>query len=1010
MNPVEKLVRRIRGSLKHPPDDATLQGLARDFARHCEETNRRLEQCAEMLRRQNEYQALELAEAPPAILDLVTLLSFQESDAWRNLCQKHKLAVPDSLDEKAIRQLNELYAKGISANHPLYKQYRETMLSRDFPAALAVLRSIAKLNPRDRNARHELERLENKVLALKIETLREPLDCGIQDALEAVITDIESIPWSKKPQGPLWEAAKAEQKKIIERRTVAEAGRLLQQMEHFQAMENWEQVQELLYTLQSRQQDAETPLPADLLAKADSLNAWAQNRREHAAEEESLSQWLALWAAEKSSPKSKSLPDLDRLHSEIKYWLREPDAGSLPCSRELLEQAEAARRELVREKRKRQTRRLCLQASAGLAVLALLSGTAFVVWGHSRINNAFTDVRLALDEGNISAAEARLNQLQQLQKWVPGAHGEITGEFQELAGKISEARGQREKFLAALQPLEAKAKSGFADTAFRDAGRDYEQYSALRARLPVEFRDEFRERNEAVEKSWNQFLEQVRQTSIARLQTLITHSEELMKQKIDFKNDLSRVREGMRPLGKNLMEIEEFLSPVMSGLRLPGDQTERARKITLQAKPYQEALQALDQTGARMRSSASMEDYLQAVKAMANSPFTSARETEAAVGLTRRDLTLNRLAAALLAPKFPNPPFPLQRIAISNLFPEGEPSEKERAIFLDLRDDPNLGEIYRCRINGNEANSRWKGDVWVFARGEPKNRESRISGEILRSEWKADIYNPAANPDSAGFDSVTLLYSFTAKPPSGTRIVEQMLSTESDFFRRIGVADLVDPGTGKYRQPVLKVLDTLRSDSALNPLFCAYVHSRLVALAADRPDTWGLSLSPSLQRDWLEIQKIFTSETFSSDWMVPRRVTASYARLKKMFDSGRSVSYLKEAMLLREYYQRVSQAGFRFAGFIDETNTLQGNAEAKTALELWGWDDKDFTPALLYQRASANDNWRSVRPGSLLSPVFSCPINRESVWNETVAAQKMEPQSPILNEYRPPFSRKNYER
>jgi hypothetical protein len=240
--------------------------------------------------------------------------------------------------------------------------------------------------------------------------------------------------------------------------------------------------------------------------------------------------------------------------------------------------------------------------------------------------------------------------------------------------------------------------------------------------------------------------------------------------------------------------------------------------------------------------------------------------------------------------------------------------------------------------------------------------------------------------------------------------VEQILSTESDFFHRIGISDLVDATTGKYCLPVLKVLDTLRSDPSLNPLFCAYVYSRLVALAAERPDSWGLSLSPSLEKDYLELQKVFTSEIFSSDWMVPRRVQASSARLKNLFDSSRSVSYLQEATLLREYFQSVSKTGFRFAGFVDETNTLQANAEAKTALELWGWDDKDFTPTLLYQRASTSDNWRAVRPAAMLSPLFACPMNRESVWNQAVASQKIDAQAPILNEYRPPFSRKNYER
>jgi len=1010
MNPVEKLVRRIRGSLKHLPDHATLQGLSREYARACEDVNRRLEQCTEMLRRENEYQALELAESHPAVLDLVTVLSFEEADDWKALCQKQKLAIPESLDEKAIRQLNELYSKGISANHPLYKQYRETMLGRDFPGALQVLRSITKLNPKDRNARQELERLENKVQAQKIESLREPLDCGIHDVLEDIIADIESSPWTRPPHGRLWDAAKLEQRRIVEGRILSDSGSLIRQMEAAQKEGDWRNVQDLSYNLQSRLQDSDVSLPADLTAKAETLSLWAQARENLASEEERFSQWLAAWPEEKAALAAKTPADLNRLYTELRAWIRATHPEGLAFSPELMARGEQARLDIRGEQKRRQVRILAIQSAVSLLVLVLVGAVAFLFWSHSRVRHAYDDVKTLLDQGRISAADDRLHELQQLQKWAPAAKNRTSDEYQELSNQIQQAHKLRDDFAQALAPFEERAAKGFAGAGLLETMKDYEALNQLRQQLPAEYKDEFAGRTGKLGDSWNQYLEQTRQASIIRLQSLIKQSSDLLKQNVGFDNDLAKVREGLRPLSKNISEIAGYISPAMSGLQLPPELIEQARTIVFQAKPYQDAMDALEQTGEKMRTASSLDEYLAAVKTISGTPFSSARETEAAKTLLRRNLSLDSFIATLLAPRFPNAPFPLRQITGTNLYPGGEPSEKERAIYLDLRDDLNLAEVYRCRINGNESNSRWKGDIWVFARGEPSNKESRISGEILKSEWKGNVYDPAIRPESAGFDAVIFNYNYTSKPPTGTRMVEQVLSAESDLFRRSGIRDVVDPESGTFKQPVLKVLDTLKADETLNPLFYGYVFSRIVALGSERPDAWGLSMTPSLQRDYQELQKIFTSEVFSSDWMVPRRVQASAPRLKKLFDSDRAVSYQKEAMLLADYYQRVSQAGFHFAGYVDESNTPQMNNEAKNALELWGWDSKDFAPNLIYQRTSASENWKTVHTPVLFSPLFSCPINREEAWNESVAAQNVPAGAPILTEFRPPFSRKSYER
>lgn len=60
--------------------------------------------------------------------------------------------------------LEGLYGKEIGENHPLYRDYRDAMRTRQEDRALTILRSIVRINPEDPNARSELNRLSTKFL------------------------------------------------------------------------------------------------------------------------------------------------------------------------------------------------------------------------------------------------------------------------------------------------------------------------------------------------------------------------------------------------------------------------------------------------------------------------------------------------------------------------------------------------------------------------------------------------------------------------------------------------------------------------------------------------------------------------------------------------------------------------------------------------------------------------------------------------------------------------------
>jgi hypothetical protein len=136
LNQTERLVRKIAEAASQPASDTQTAKLAQDYAEVCRAANRRLEQCAIMIEAGQFLQALQLAETPPPLLDLITLLAFRQAAEWRNYCQAHQLPWTEPFYDKYIRLLNNAYGKGIASDHPFYRDYRRAVMENDDCARL----------------------------------------------------------------------------------------------------------------------------------------------------------------------------------------------------------------------------------------------------------------------------------------------------------------------------------------------------------------------------------------------------------------------------------------------------------------------------------------------------------------------------------------------------------------------------------------------------------------------------------------------------------------------------------------------------------------------------------------------------------------------------------------------------------------------------------------------------------------------------------------------------------
>ena len=229
MDTASKLVKGITELLQSGSEggSASASSLAADYAQLCHEACQRLDQCAAMISKGSDYQALQLAETEPVLLDMVSALSFSGAKDWADFCEANQLSIPEKFDAKAVRQLNTLYAKGIATNHPLYKDYRAAVSSRDDAKALQIVKTIVRLNPSDANAKSELLRLENKLFQQKLKELRGELEAGNEQAVADGLSELERVASASKleelPEHPRMVAVR---KAVLRRQATAQAQEL----------------------------------------------------------------------------------------------------------------------------------------------------------------------------------------------------------------------------------------------------------------------------------------------------------------------------------------------------------------------------------------------------------------------------------------------------------------------------------------------------------------------------------------------------------------------------------------------------------------------------------------------------------------------------------------------------------------------------------------------------------------------------------------------------------------
>jgi hypothetical protein len=951
LNQAERLVRKIAELGAQPASDTQTAKLAQDYAEVCRAANRRLEQCAIMIEAGQFLQALQLAETPPPLLDLITLLTFRQAADWRNYCQAHQLPWPEPFYDKYIRLLNNVYGKGIASDHPFYRDYRRAIMENNDARALPILRVISRLNPADANTKEELKRLEEKSVRVMLEGLRQVVAAGDVAAIQASLERLETSGLPTPVANPIWQQAQ-----------VARCRTLLRQAEQLRQQDAWQDVEVIVEEIQHLANGSNLQLPSDEAEIWTDLEEWSAQKRSAFAAEQDFKRAVSALEYEFNSiatlraaraPMDKATAQSTRETLERKWMEAQRFDGALPEGfaekyNENIEwlgeriQAAVRRQRLV-------TLAVCLVIFCGVAA-------ACPYFLASERRHDFSQLLQRLESARqVSEAEKLLNDAPNSLK----ANAKTEKDVNAANTFVSREKDIKSAFDQKLSALQKIATDGFRNDLVQ-VGPERAQTEAALGLLAPEYQSGARTDLAAWDKKWQLFRN-------AEIGATLNRAE-VASESLNATNSLELVRATMA-------EIEARLS----GLRpleaqppaLEQELAQRIEELTNKLVVWTGTTQKWEQAKTAVTRAASLDQYLTALDQMAASPFAGLPCRDAVAGIERLHLNQETLLGQLLLPNNPSAWPSLTNVTgwSNTLMPE-QPTSKEKDLYFKLRDDKNVRDVsaYDLIANPRPGNPYHSHPVFVQGAIAPNNA----------GDEAGMVHDPALYQDSLHFVSTS--YSDW----NYIKVQRLYRMQECDTYERLGLGDLIDANTGNYQKPILQLFDQLNQDTKSSAVFRAFVTFKLLAVAQVRPDEWGFSWCPSATAHIQALTQLGAKDIQSGDWMVPERSDKFDGPLQKYFAQARAVPLEKQARFLQQLVRAVCEQGFVFAGYVDSSGNPVLQGFSKPPAELCGWSHS--APATVLFRKTSGSSYTSVTEPLPFSPLFAFAGDRRQLLLQTMAA------------------------
>lgn len=981
---IERLVRRIREALESGAVDAPLASLADELVTVVEHVNRRLDKCETVIAEGSEYQAIQMAEEAPNLLDAVATLSFPKAEEWTELCQTQRLPVPASLNESAVRKLNAIYSKGIDRSHPLYREYRNLVRKRDKRRAFEVVNAIVRLNPGDKDSQSERERLKLSVLREIDDELSRALaenDAGqveaLIDAMEAhaasadlEITANETL---RKAKHQLfeWRAAAAQDKTHNLLSTLADEESAKNFAQTAQVIETVDElVSEFGFDLGGSEVDLLTKRKAQLRTHRDENTARAGFQTELGRLDTMILQ-LETLSVERES-------DVDRLRDTRarleKQWMA-IESHRRPVPDGLRERAErmAARMDSridQIESRRRRNLTLTIAATACAVLAACIAGYLF--WSATQYDRS---IAALLQDGRIDEAHALATEA--------AARPLRASVFPFLSSRVAETNREMERELDRRREVEAKigtltevAQVGFSDESFPAVERRVEEMRAALQSTAQEFQRAMASRVTPIENAFALRMTDEQETFRGVVDAMLDSVIKSIENHADMDRHFDpRDTVRVESINAALAEIESTLSSSGSAHISPSEaQKVRIDRLRDTAGRFLAQTQAVAKSQSQLAESRTFDEFRSGLESLTTNPLVDPAEITAAARVLASVDSEDHFKQMLLLPN--GAAVWSQMKDRTDIRPE-EATKVELQMMLAIRDDPMLTNIHVTDVEDfDRGGARRK----IFSRGGAPTQSSREGSGVKVESAGGEFYDPLRSPGTPIFSRQTYIFTDDGRGQKGLRIPKNSttgMSPESTALLALRIEDIFNDDGTKYMRHLLTLVDRILGINDVSPVFKAYLLQQCLDVLAIRPGAWGLSFSPSTGQLTDSFRRLTAdSRLRSSDWMSLQSGSAEWAKFKDFFDSQPSGGTANEVRINHGLFSKATQAGLYYAGFVDSDGTVRLSDARGNAYPLWAMHSETSVVRV------TPDDTSAAMP---LSPVFYVPIRPADTVRDVLA-------------------------
>ncbi len=949
---VERLIARIRGQLELGTPDLEARSLAGEYAALCQRARERLEQCATLVRSGNEHAAFQAAESDPDLLGLCALLSFGESDRWHALCRERGLPSGFPLDGQHVLAIEGLYGREIGESHPLYRDYRDAIRSRDEDRALSVLRSIVRINPDDPNARSELARLSAKFLRESLGKVSAFFEQRREEEAVELMNRMERFGANDLSGEPRWDDALARRVAWLRSKASDQVAALVAEAVEARTGGHWEASAAALGRVRALERDHQLTMTSETSSCVAELEAWAgelaatseAEAGQRAALEGLNDEWILL--QQEASRASSPAILIVRLSS----WLERasPQAERLPEG--IIREARALRQNT----RARLNRRYMILTTSWVGgLLVLIAGVVY--WNilksqEEETRDRFSEASRLIELYDHPAALSALDEFERggLSATNQAARKDQTTKLrQRLASQVAdEQRLRLEARALADRRKQGLALANIAETENR-AAKYLKEFNQVGGTLQTRLKAILPE-PEALLSECRQLLDRTRNdvsAQIAALNKAMGESESIA--------DVTAAAESLERLRQLIKTLADAGDKDLDSALAAADRAE------LRLSGERKTIVALRNLG----KSADLTSYLSALAdTAANTAGEKSDLSSRASFVFTRSPTLHALPRSALAPRVGAMWDATANADAMGTFNPTTLTDGEQRGLRALSDTTLADSLRRYSLSIYSIHGTTNGRT-VYVIGElteskkaitdgfeffQKAKELTREGAIVETTWSRREFNNGVR--------------------AGEEIINPATIPELDFIRQ--VSRFQDAKTGKLLEPLIRTMDRVRRSDSRYPELRAYQLQELYKLATSRPDAWGLLFSPSAQRDADQLRRITQNSLRPYDFLFKDKWADIQLELRAFLAPPGGAGYAEEARFWRATFANLRNRKLIFTGMVGRDGrpvlreTIKGTA-------LYGLDNEGKATVLF--RIGDDGEVKRVAEAAPLTPLLRYP-------------------------------------